>query len=148
MVPLYGLNDMKTLILMQGIPGSGKTSFAKTLVGTEARYFSTDDFWMLNGEYVFEPKLLGFAHSYTQHKAAIAMALDYYPTVIIDNTNITKADAQPYFDLAEKYGYEVEVISVQVPLQLALDRNDQRSEDRKVPVAKIVDMYIRMEKLV
>ena len=41
---------MKTLYIVRGVPGSGKSTFAKTLGGT---HFETDNYFMIDGEYKF-----------------------------------------------------------------------------------------------
>lgn len=39
----------RTIILMRGVPGSGKSTKAKKLAGTSGIVYSTDDFFMKNG---------------------------------------------------------------------------------------------------
>jgi Tfp pilus assembly pilus retraction ATPase PilT len=41
----------KVLYLVRGIPGSGKSTFAKTLSG---EYYEADMFFMVDGEYKFD----------------------------------------------------------------------------------------------
>ncbi len=59
----HQVND-KTLILFQGIPGSGKSTFAKTLqAALFAVYYSSDDHWYDNdGVYVYDPSRAGEVH--------------------------------------------------------------------------------------
>jgi adenylate kinase family enzyme len=44
---------------MRGLPGSGKSTKAKELAGEQGLVFSTDDFFMVNGKYIFDPKMIG-----------------------------------------------------------------------------------------
>lgn len=52
----------KRLIIMRGISGSGKSTLAKELAGKNGLIFSTDEFFMNNGEYVFDVAKLHWAH--------------------------------------------------------------------------------------
>jgi adenylate kinase family enzyme len=52
-------NPPKTLILMRGLPGSGKSTKAQILAGKDGLIFSTDDFFMVNGKYVYDAKMIG-----------------------------------------------------------------------------------------
>ena len=51
----------KELILVRGIPGSGKSTFAKSLGGT---HFETDKFFMVDGEYKFDGTKIKEAHKW------------------------------------------------------------------------------------
>lgn len=140
------------LILMQGVPGSGKSTVAKMLVhghkewGTPYEIISTDDYWDRGGVYAFEAGLLDQAHRWNQQRAVVAMAKNT-PLVIIDNTNITKKAAVPYVVLANMYEYDVTVVRVDPGLDVALSRNEERPEDRRVPPDVIHRMYDNMETL-
>ena len=46
---------MKSLILVRGIPGSGKSTFAKE-ISYGFPFLSADDFFMIEGKYQFDPK--------------------------------------------------------------------------------------------
>ena len=53
----------KILYINRGVAGSGKSTKAKQLAPKE-NIFSTDDFWMKDGKYIFNPALLGEAHQW------------------------------------------------------------------------------------
>lgn len=44
---------------MRGVPGSGKSTKAKKLAGSNGVIYSTDDFFMKNGEYIYDVKFIG-----------------------------------------------------------------------------------------
>jgi NEDD4-binding protein 2 len=48
---------------MRGLPGSGKSTKAKALAGEEGLIFSTDDFFMVNGKYEYDAKMIGDYHT-------------------------------------------------------------------------------------
>jgi len=44
---------------MRGVPGSGKSTKAKILAANTGYIYSTDDFFIVKGEYVYDPKMIG-----------------------------------------------------------------------------------------
>ncbi|KAM9389142.1 NEDD4-binding protein 2-like 1 [Phaethornis superciliosus] len=96
------------LVLLRGLPGSGKSTLARQLKRDfpGAVVFSTDDFFIENGVYMFEPDLLEDAHKWNQKRAHKAMK-NGKSLVIIDNTNIHAWEMKPYVMMARENRYEV-----------------------------------------
>lgn len=112
------------IFIMKGPPGCGKSHKAARLGGT---IFSTDNFFMKNGGYKFDPKKLYTAHTWTQNRAREAMQRGITP-VVIDNTNCRIRDAIPYVVMAKQYQYFPEIIESDSPWwaeikNLLLDRS-------------------------
>lgn len=57
------MDKEKKLFLMRGMPGSGKSTLAKKLAGQGGVVYSTDDFFMKNGQYVYDAKMIGEYHN-------------------------------------------------------------------------------------
>jgi len=143
---------MKNLILMQGVPGSGKSTVAHELRRAHSEgvveIISTDDYWYSGTQHVynFNPALLGEAHKWNQQRCLKLMEAGA-TTIIIDNTNITKNRVIPYVGLAMVFDYSVTVVRVDPGLDVALARNRLRTEDRQVPEEVVRNMYAAMEPL-
>jgi len=105
---------MKTLILVRGIPGSGKTSFAHML-GT-GPVVSADDYFMQHGIYVFDKQKLGRAHQFCQNVVEGYM-VGKKSRIYVANTFTTEKEIKPYYELAKKYGYVVYSIIVENRMQ-------------------------------
>ena len=100
---------MKKLIIMRGLPGSGKSTLARQL-GGPSLVFSTDDFWSrMTGEYRFDISWIGEAHTWNRQRVQESMA-EGASLIVVDNTNTTKKEVNPYLKLAQEYGYETEII--------------------------------------
>lgn len=101
--------NAKKLIIMRGLPGSGKSTKARGLVGESVDIFSTDDFFVNpeNGKYEFDPQMLGRNHALNVQRTEEAMREGVTP-VVVDNTNTRLYEMKSYVQLAQKYGYEVE----------------------------------------
>jgi NEDD4-binding protein 2 len=82
----------KTLYILRGISGSGKSYLSKQIIKEhdgKGEIFSTDDYFMKDGKYVFDGKKLGIAHDWNQKRSFEAMKKGITP-IIIDNTNTCK----------------------------------------------------------
>jgi predicted kinase len=89
----------QTLILIRGLPGSGKTTFAKSICNlvVSADDFFTDD----EGNYNFDVTKLSLAHDWCYSQ--VAFHLSYGHSVAVANTFTQEWEMQRYFDLAEEY---------------------------------------------
>lgn len=93
----------KILYIVRGIPGSGKTTFARTL---SPFHYEADQYFMEDGEYKFDASKLNLAHKYCNE--AVESALKASMTrVVVSNTFTTEKEVKPYLELAKKYGYMV-----------------------------------------
>ncbi|XP_055981555.1 NEDD4-binding protein 2 [Sorex fumeus] len=96
------------LVLLRGLPGSGKSVLARTLQEDNPNgvILSTDDYFFINGQYQFDVKYLGEAHEWNQNRAKEAFEKKVSP-IIIDNTNLQAWEMKPYVALSQKFKYKV-----------------------------------------
>lgn len=102
---------MKTpkLILVRGLPGSGKSTFAKSLIGYNR--FEADQYFYKDGIYKFDINYLGKAHERCQ-----ALTDEYLAAgqdVVVSNTFTTKKELVVYFEIAKRYGIIPSVVLMQ-----------------------------------
>ena len=104
----------KMIYLVRGIPGSGKTTFAKNLVGEKDYCHKEADMFFVDrdGNYNFEPSKIKDAHQWCQEEMDFLMRLEHSP-VVVSNTFTQEWELQPYYELAIKYGYYVTSIIVE-----------------------------------
>ena len=102
----------KRVIIMRGLPGSGKSTKAKTYDGT---IVSADDYFIVDGVYKFSAILLGSAHRSCYYKFREAVDRGD-ATIIVDNTNISPKEYKRYRRYAEKRGYTVTIDSIESSL--------------------------------
>ena len=103
---------MAKFYLIIGIPGSGKTTKANEIIKNHPNtlHYETDMFFInSNGEYIFNPSMLGIANNWCKTKTEEAMrkGLD----VIVSNTSLTPRERRPYLALIKKYNYDYEIIN-------------------------------------
>ena len=99
----------RKLRIFRGLPGSGKSTMAKTMGGP---VFEADQFFMEDGEYKFNPKKLKDAHAWCKDSVEEAMMF-LKERVNVANTFTQHWEMKDYIDMAESHGYEVEVYHVQ-----------------------------------
>jgi predicted kinase len=101
------LDNMKSLYIIRGVPGSGKSTFAKELV-PEFLVCEADKFFVSETGYNFDPNKLKEAHDWCQKIVETYMQdPERYPKIAVSNTFTREWEMKPYFELAEKYGYKV-----------------------------------------
>ena len=131
------------VIILRGIPGSGKSHFA------EERYPTAD---VVSADHLFERRaaMLGEAYSKVFKTADLPLAhgqclreflrltvgdpneapiseedMEDFNSrvVVVDNTNISPVEIAPYIALAQAYKHEVEILRVQCDPKEAFARN-------------------------
>lgn len=107
---------MGTMWIMRGVPGSGKTHKAEQIKAEhqDAMIYSTDDFFMVDGRYTFNPKKLPEYHAANQKRARTACQ-NGVGHVIIDNTHVQAWEAREYVRAAMDYGYRVRFVEADTP---------------------------------
>jgi NEDD4-binding protein 2 len=135
---------MGTLIILRGLPGSGKSTVARGLKSEQldATICSADNYMVdETGMYQFDPSRLSFCHQACLAAAKEAMSANQ-SLVVIDNTNTQKWEMRPYINAAKSAGYAVEIWEVgnRVDCDVYAQRNTHQ-----VPVETIRKMAERWE---
>ncbi len=97
-----------TIIIIRGLPGTGKSTLAKKLCEEYAhcQHFETDEFFITeSGEYAWSASKIGEAHDWCKKSAEHAFRQHIVP--VISNTFTTLKEIQGYL---EPYGGDVSVV--------------------------------------
>jgi len=124
-------------IILQGLPGSGKSSFVseytKSGLIQHVEVCSSDKYHTVDGVYDWKAENAAWAHEEcfrkferVTKKHRVSDSYNFVqPTdvVFIDNTNIRLWELYAYIRLASIRGYEVEVHTFECTVDLATERN-------------------------
>jgi len=109
------------VIIMQGASGSGKSTYVKNN-HLKALLCSADHFFIDDGEYKFDPELLGAAHKTCMYKFIQACQSEEQ-VIVVDNTNTTRVELAPYVSVATAFGAEGEIIRCEAPADVCASRS-------------------------
>lgn len=108
---------MQLMWIMRGVPGAGKSYKANKLaevLGPSTVIYSTDDFFLIDGQYVFDPKKLTEYHARNQQRVEEACRRRVND-VIVDNTCVRAWEAREYVRIAIKNKYAVRFLEADSP---------------------------------
>ena len=102
---------MKELYLVRGVSGSGKTTLVKNLSDCNDKVISTDDFFNIDGQYIFDVTKLKENHLKCQQQ--VGKWLSQGHRVFVHNTFTEEWEMKPYFTLGETFEYKVFTLVVE-----------------------------------
>lgn len=98
---------VKLMVLLRGLPGSGKSVLADHLAKYyEGHVVSADSYFTKSGFYQFDANLLGAAHEWCQKRAEDWARINSR-LIIVDNTNLEDWEMMPYAHVANRHGYQL-----------------------------------------
>lgn len=106
---------MKSLILLRGLPGSGKTTLAHVL-SENGQYpvYSVDDYFTHpeTGEYQFRYKENYLAYRHCEESCRASM-IKGEKKIFIHNVFSIEWEMEPYFKLASEHEYQLHIVTVE-----------------------------------
>lgn len=105
----------KSLILLRGLPGSGKSALAKVLSENgQFPMFSVDDYFTdpSTGAYQFDYKTNHVAYKQCEDNCKKEMEKGV-SKIFIHNTFTMDWELEPYFKLASQFGYKLFVLTLE-----------------------------------
>ena len=124
---------MKEIFLLRGLPGSGKSTLAKSLGGEQVE---ADQYFMVNGEYKFDPTKIRTAHEWCKAQVSDWMFLGIQK-IVVSNTFTQEWEMEPYFQMAAEKGYRV--------YSLIVENRHGGENTHGVPADKLQQMKNRFE---
>ncbi len=101
---------MKNLILLRGLPGSGKSTAASLFKTRE--HYEADMFFMRGNGYEFDATKLKEAHEWCKDMVWMAMRRGE-PVIVVSNTFTQEWEMEKYYELAKQHDYQVQSLIVE-----------------------------------
>lgn len=120
------------VVVLVGLPGSGKTTFYRSRFAQTHEHVSKDN----------------FPHAKDREgrqRTLIAAALTAGRSVVVDNTSPRAADRRAITELAHAHGARAIAYVFDVPIATAIARNETRAGRAKVPKVAIFTVAKRLE---
>lgn len=137
---------MNMLIVMVGIPGSGKTTYAKKLLKEHPdwEYVSRDE---VRYQYVTDKEHY-FDHEYDVFKEfcnRVDMHLLNGKTVIADATHINKASRDKLINNLTAHIDSKAAVVMNIPFEVCMERNSKREGITRVPDDSMFNMFRKLK---
>jgi predicted kinase len=115
---------MNKVIILQGLPASGKSTYAKELVSEGYKRVNKDDLRAMvdNGKYSRKNEKLILE----MRDMAIDLALIHGYNVVVDDTNFEKKHFKQISMLADINNADIDVIVFDTPLEECIKRDKER----------------------
>ncbi len=135
-----------TLYITVGLPGSGKSTYAKEFIkGKEIEYLSSDSLRAVFGKSEEDQTVTPLVFGHIKRK--VDEFLKDGKNVMVDATSVNRKERSDYINTAKKYGAKVVAIVFKMDRQGLIDRNKKRGEQggRVVPDFVIDKMLAKFE---
>jgi predicted kinase len=132
-------DTMKTLYMMIGIPGSGKSYWRQNFKGI---LISPDDILETEFNYEWSPAHVGYAWKKAYQQ--LGSGLLGGQNLVFDAVFATPFDRSAILNIAKGCGWSVVAVFMNTPLSVCMERNALRPENRRVPESKMKDFARRM----
>lgn len=134
-----------TLIVLIGLPGSGKSTWAEAQQKTaQHTYVSPDADLYTEGVYRWSTERAEAAWRNAYQRCGEAL-MSAEKSVIFDATFTGRIQRSALVNMAKGMGHSTTGVLFDTPLDTCFQRNEARSPDRRVPAAKLAMMASQLQ---
>jgi predicted kinase len=128
----------KKLLILQGIPASGKSTWSRNFIKGKTDWFRVcrDDIRNMRGDYWIQEQERLIE---TMEDALVAYAMGQDLNVLVDATNLNPKIISKWKTMASNFEYDIEFLMFYISLEEAIERDSKR--DRQVGEEVIKRFY-------
>lgn len=130
-----GMERRWSLVLIRGLPGSGKATMARAFEREGYEQVEADDYFEQDGSHRFDASLLQDAHSWCLARAKAALANGR--RCVVANTFVQRWQMAPYIAAAKELGAALRIV----------EASGNWSSTHNAPPEVIDDMRLRLESI-
>ena len=137
---------MSTIYIAVGLPGSGKSTYAKNFIkDKDIEYLSSDELRAVFGKGEDDQTVTPLVFGHIKRK--VDEFLKDCKNVLVDATSVNRKERADYITTAKKYGAKVVALVFKMDRQGLIDRNKKRGQEggRVVPDWVIDKMLAKFE---
>lgn len=152
-------DDAPVLWLLIGASGSGKSTFCKTVLSEDVKYFSYDHLRIQHAKDKIPAEMAKHAGTKKEYSTAWGYCdkhrsqfmhfadvefikhIKNYDSIVVDNVNGTRKVRAKFIAEAKKRGYRVKAVMFPVGLQEVVSRQTSR-DDKEVPIDAVERQYM------
>jgi len=128
-----------TLVILKGLPASGKSTLARELVAEGYKRVNKDELRLMmdNGKFNGKNEKLIEDTCLFIIRTSLEAGFD----VVSDNTNLVPSWIDDQYRVAESVGADVKIVIIKTPLSECLRRDKEREESKRVGAFVILNMF-------
>ncbi len=137
LIEFLGRSKERYVLILRGIPGAGKTYLCQEIqtaleATKEIARIAVDDFFTVDGKYVFDASRLNEAYDATFNDYLDKLDDPEVDLILVDNPNIRSYEVSPYVTCASVYGVPHGVATIHCDPCVASSRHEKKMQESKV----------------
>lgn len=119
---------MSKMVVLRGLPASGKSVYALSLVNKGYKRINADDLRQMIDNGVYSKSNEKYITDLMQTMVGLALRSGF--DVVLDNTNLNTYHINWAKDLCKEYHVELEIININTPIHICVERDLARTQGR------------------
>jgi len=129
---------MAKLVILRGLPASGKSTHAARLVMQGYKRINADDLRMSIDNNLWSKDNEKLINELMERMVRLFLNAGY--NVVLDNTNLNPYKVRAAIDIANEQAADIEILDIETPVEVCLQRDLERTRGR-VGKEVIMRMY-------